>query len=705
MKRETTIHNKWIKLLSLLTIIILFNQCKIVERNAINRKNEAIYRGLNTTNKLVSSENFPKATEISLFLEKGIIEASLKGLEGTILTNKKEGEYNGWYCKVNTLEFKPVIGAFNTNLMLTIFNDKDKKKGEIELENLLIATYGERDDDKEQLNIRLDLLPIAYHLNAKVWGVNIGTRKKNKFLADLFNMLAGSNLHTNIAIRDKIESNFQLKKNTADTMFYDNDEKEMGYVILKTKTEMHNIVNYLQFEAPAFLPNGLWINFSLAKQPLNIVDSQIEKVKIKKRNLDAVNDSLKNVIENKLTNENAVIWINKSMFTKTFTEINELPPSIRTVYVNSIEEKGHLAKEDWVNYLGKGGYYAELTHKEAIRGTLVLKKIETRWEPKKGLSFDIDLKVKIKADVHVHFDPYIGGGFGGQINAVGTSNENLRGSVEFVKESIGDIEALLIKTNIECKNAKVTIASDNEEFGSIGKLATIGIRTEQTIGDEYIEPTAFFSDIPLYYKFTEDRSKKDIYVDYPYKYMMTKFSIDNIQIDNEGVLININDSVIFTSNIGDIDKINFDNEKLNEGLKNYYSKQKKSCPELEPIVAFVGPFEFGPNNDVLKALAKLGADMEKLAGSIEKEWYKYLKDPDKSIADMPENVQKASEKAVKDFAAEAKRAQKILEKANKELAIKAAKLHKSTGRKLTKAKKKVDDGLTKAWKKVRSWRL
>lgn len=686
-------------------IAVLFTQCKLSEKMTLNTRNEIVNKGLKSTKSIISKSNFPKSSDISIFLENSVIQSSLDGLIGTQIINTDEGYFNKWYCKIDTLKLQSNTGAYYSNIFLSIYSKDHKLKGEIQLENAIIISYADRDKKENQLNIRLDLLPLNYHLKAKLGLIEIGTRKKNRFLADMLLLIAKNKLHTTIPIKDKLEYNFQLAENTTEKIFYNEEDESQGFVKLKTTTESHKFIKYLQFEAPAFLPNGIWFNFKLSENPINVNSFVTDTVNNKPRELEKANQLLIIEINKLAANENihpknSKVWLNKNIISGTLDDFNKLPSSLKTIYINSVEENGHLVKEIWKSDISDGGYYAELTDDNTIRGSVEIKELQYKWIPEVGLGLNVDLKAKIKSDIHVHFDPYIGGGFGGQINLVGSAAQNIEGAIKIEKETLGNTEVLLIKPDIICNNIPITIESNNEEFGSIGKLATVGIRTEQIIGNKYITPSSLFSNIPLYIEVQDSKDTTSSNIKTPYKYLISQFSIIDFSIENEGILLEINDSIHFSNDANITKDIDEANTQLIENISNYYGNNEKKCPEASPLVGFIGPFELGPNNDVLIALAKLGADMSKLTGNAKKEWDKFLLTPGDAIVDMPENVVVASAKAIEDAKKEAERLAKKLADAKAKIDAEATRLKKEADAEATRLKKEADKKLTDLRKKL-----
>lgn len=694
------------KRIYLVLILLSLIQCKVVEKRVVNARNETIYRGLSSTKNIIQTPNFPKSSDVSIFLENSVIQSNLNTLSGTKLTNEEEGDFEGWYCKIDSISLNSITGAYHTDMFVSIYNEKNELRGEIQLENSLIVSYASRDAQNNHLNIRVDLLPIAYHLKAKVGFLEIGTKKKSKFLADMLILISNNKLHTTIPISDKFEYDFQLAQNGTNQLYFNEEDESQGYVILETSSETHQTVKYLDFKAPAFLPNGLWLNFSLSDAPINVNAYVSDSINLDVKKLDETNERIRSEIETliddntKIHPESSVAWLNKRLISSTFDEINNLDNSLRTINVNSIKSEGHIAKSVWESDISDGGYYAELTSDDIVRGKIELESIHHKWVANKGLDLSINISAEVKSNLHVHFDPYIGGGFGGQINLIGSSNKSIVGSITIDKEEINGINTLLLKTNVNCDNALVRLESNNEEFGSIGKLATVGIESEMTFADSYISPTLILSDIPMVVDLKKDDQNENLNIEYPSKFLVSKFIVKELTIDNEGLWLQIEDSIFSTNDTYYVNEIEQLNKSLENKLLNYYENLEKPCPKPKSLVGFVGPFEFGPNNEVIKVLAKLGADMSKLTGNARKEWDKFLQNPGDAIADMPENIIAASTKAIQDAHEERKRLEAKITKAKKKVDDHLTEKYQEAGKEATKAKKKIDNALTKARKKL-----
>ena len=91
------------------------------------------------------------------------------------------------------------------------------------------------------------------------------------------------------------------------------------------------------------------------------------------------------------------------------------PPGQRTISFQQIRRRGQLAKDDWdCGIFGDGGWLVELNSDDASKGSVVIERLQLIPDAT-GISAKVPIAVKVETRLHWHFDPCIGGGFGGNV--------------------------------------------------------------------------------------------------------------------------------------------------------------------------------------------------------------------------------------------------------------------------------------------------
>lgn len=91
------------------------------------------------------------------------------------------------------------------------------------------------------------------------------------------------------------------------------------------------------------------------------------------------------------------------------------PPAERTIRFQQIRRHGQLAKDDWdCGIFGDGGWLVELNSGDASRGYVLIERLGLVPDAN-GITAQVPLAAKLETRLHWHFDPCIGGGFGGNV--------------------------------------------------------------------------------------------------------------------------------------------------------------------------------------------------------------------------------------------------------------------------------------------------
>lgn len=94
---------------------------------------------------------------------------------------------------------------------------------------------------------------------------------------------------------------------------------------------------------------------------------------------------------------------------------NARPAAERTIRFRQTARHGRLKKDDWdCGWFGDGGWYVELNSGTATRGDVLIQRFELV-PGQNQLTARVPLAIDLETRIHWHFDPCVGGGFGGNI--------------------------------------------------------------------------------------------------------------------------------------------------------------------------------------------------------------------------------------------------------------------------------------------------
>lgn len=171
--------------------------------------------------------------------------------------------------------------------------------------------------------------------------------------------------------------------------------------------------------------------------------------------------------------DSAVI-IRKPLLEKLTAQLNERSIDERTLSFQSTSSRGKLFEKQWRDHLlGDGGLSVELDGPDAAWGTITLKQVSSTWS-ETGLAYSSSTEIETSTNLHVHFDPLIGGGIGRRVNLEGTTSPVLSGTLSLSVRTYAGVPVLVIAHQLDC--AKVPIAV--RDSGDLN----VGVTVSQMLG-------------------------------------------------------------------------------------------------------------------------------------------------------------------------------------------------------------------------------
>lgn len=171
--------------------------------------------------------------------------------------------------------------------------------------------------------------------------------------------------------------------------------------------------------------------------------------------------------------DSAVI-VRKSLLEKLTTQLNERSTDERTVSFQSTSYSGKLFEKQWRdNILGDGGLYVELDGPDAAWGTVTLKNVTSAWSDK-GLVYSATIVIDASTNIHVHFDPLIGGGIGKRVSLDGAASPTISGTISFSVRTYAGVPVFVVVNDLDCSKFPITVMDSGD--------LNVGVTVSQIIG-------------------------------------------------------------------------------------------------------------------------------------------------------------------------------------------------------------------------------
>lgn len=366
------------------------------------------------------------------------------------------------------------------------------------------------------------------------------------------------------------------------------------------------------------------------------------------------------------TTGDVLVKINRSAINKAVGEFNGLPQEYRRVTAQLISREGHIAKEmDHDDVLGQGGYYANFQGNDSARGKIDISELTATWNDS-GLTLSTGASIEAHADIKMHIDPYIGGGFPVSFRINGKSHIPINIALKSVLvEQEGMKHTAFIGATIECRRFPITLLGGGE--------IKFGVTVHELIGDKQPEPSILLSsrDIHLLKILSYSDDGEFLHSEY---WSETYFIPVSVTANESGYSVTANISTklhegSMPSSLGDKDS-----GEVQSLMEAWQKESQGRCPAKDGIIVHFAGQDFGPNNEIVKIIKGLGDAANKTGENIQITIDRIdtvLKDPSKTpevIGDALEDIGESTGKAFQDAAQAvdkaAKEVGKVLDRLN-----------------------------------------
>ncbi|MBP6986624.1 MAG: hypothetical protein KBB83_08600 [Alphaproteobacteria bacterium] len=591
---------------ALLISLLLLSGCNPFKEQALNNRNELIYKSAFLSEKVLAGGDFPSSQSASVYVSNNDLRRLLGSLEGTRVVVSEEGKYKGWEATTNKLMLSSNPGYSEVEISVTASPPEKDNSYTFTISSILGVTSVVRDASKNKTIIWLAANPtsIKAHMSSNwfSWSMPTGL---GELLADIATTQLGDKLSKPIEIDDVISEEHSFSK--TERMYIDKENNPNWWIDIKPDAGVFKADKYLNFLSPAFTSNGLWLAFSVSDDPgSSYTEPDVpfnNSSRLEELTSDLTQEILKKEKAINIDHDSSLLWLSQNVF----VQLNELlVNNLKAIKFQSTKKSGMLAESKWRDdILGEGGTFAELDGDNAVSGSLKFGKPNIRWDDIKGVIVNSNVDLDSAINIHVHFDPLVGRGLGTTVGMEASSSVNVDLQSPIVLGDFMGSPALMIKPDLSCKSFDIEGKTDGKlKFsGGWASMPALGLRTRMLIGEDYIPPSVLIGGVPTY---TENKvtniNDKKITIHPPYKYTIQTIKPTSLKLSDSGMMVQLDIILKNTNDSDTIKAIEKLEEEKKDKIKNYYaSASKKTCPSADRTELILGALEIGPNNEFVKA--------------------------------------------------------------------------------------------------------
>ena len=508
-----------------------------------------------------------------------------------------------------------------------------------------------------------------------------------------YKKLLGKDLGVDIPIPIDLSFNPRSKDEDDRTLGFDTPGK--GRVNVLIEPPDMDIAVYLKDAATVFCSTGVWVCADLAVNPGQTGSNP----DVSPADSGHVNVSLLDIYEAKAKEiETARAFINGKMLARRVNEIAELDEKDRQVHVKVLSHAGVLAMKAFrVEPFGSGGIEV-WPENDNGRGTLTVKP-GANWSTDK-LTVTCDYTATMNADLHVHLDPLVSGGYGSSIGckteSAGEGESAIKGTLDLkVTTNKSATVVSLVPIFDPGQKLKAKAVTDGKlKFKFLGDgvsidVMSVGVQAELDVPRDLLPSVPLLTSEPRKIEVSEDvlLSHPEHKDKQPYLVVMPK---DLALGTAEGFVLDFDVEAKWLT------KSEYDEQK--EAVKSAAKSAAQGPPlKLGNLEVLLGDIAIGKNSflmQVIQGVIDAVKTAEKAGKDIAREVSQAGKNVEKEVARAGRNIEREVGTAGKNTEREIARGSKNVEKT-------VAKAGKDIEREVGKTTKGVENNAQKASKWIR----
>lgn len=602
----------------------------------------AEWQSLDVTRRAIEGRTTPQQWSAGAFIGSAALGQLVQQTVGYRLEYVPTNTWlSGTTIAVKSATIQPELGYTQANVVLVA--RKDNHELELGLTGTLtyLGVNREQGDKPDEIVAKFRIEPQEIAPTARIGPLQIQLSQFwEKLVPDLAVALAKPELFEfSLPLRDRVKFNLGVSVKGAKERVNKDTGATVTYDATLPETTLEQRVS---FSAPVFRPEGIWL---LARQSQSGQDTIRPTQAPAEAELAVAVQTLREEVRQQtaaFTGDPGTlsVWIAPTLVTSLANQLSELSDEARRLTIQTIEREGRLTEEKWRDDLmGDGGAYAELVDGRSGLATVQLGKPTVFWAAD-GLRLVMPADATMKAKIHFHFDPLIGGGMGTSVGLEGKGAGTVNISTQTtVISAASDLKVAVMDTRMSCDALKTTVTTDGVlkiELGWIN-VPKVGAKVVLPLGRHQIGAIALLDNRPLFVASPSDdpRTENDAAVraerikKYPWAMvppaggMKVRVVPESISTDASGIRAVVSlgiEPMMIGHSKDDVDKarqaVEQEAETVARRTADLLKQQRQvtGCEGEPEIAILLGPIEIGPRNEIVKWAKNAWSDITKGPG-------------------------------------------------------------------------------------------
>jgi len=608
----------------------------------LKKRLEAQWQSLDITRRSIDGREQLQHWSAGVFLGSSALETLARQMEGYKLEYLPTDQtLSGTTIILQSISIEPELGYALAKVLLVAH------KEDIELQMRLTGSISYRGikpskgGQPGEVSAKFRIEPLELGPAVRVGPLNFELNDMwEKLAPDVATALANPELFEfDVPMKDRVNLDLSVaikgakevvNKDTGATITYD--------ATLPTST----LEQQLSFASPIFRPEGIWL---MARESDVGQDIVLQANPPAQSELENAVKTLTEDVRRKTAAftgdpKTLSVWLSPVLLTSVANKLSALNDAGRTLTIQTTAREGRLAEAKWRDdLLGEGGAYAELVDGRSGAATLQLGKPTVAWEAD-GLQMVLPIHAALKANVHFHFDPLIGGGMGTNagIEGRGSGTVNVTTQTKIIEGSDG-LKVAVMNSRLSCDALTASATTDGVLKIDMGWISVpkVGAKVVMPLGRSQIGVVSLLDNRPIFVvrpaddpRLEKDPAKQAARIQKnpwglvpPTGALTAQLVPESVRTDATGVHMSV--SLLLTPL-----RVSHTQEELDKARVAVQQQAKvaadrvaellkqqtpaEECQGDAEIAILLGPIELGPHNDIVKFARNAWNDLTKGAG-------------------------------------------------------------------------------------------
>jgi hypothetical protein len=305
------------------------------------------------------------------------------------------------------------------------------------------------------------------------------------------------------------------------------------------------------------------------------------------------------------------VSIHRGLFERLVDEVNALPAPVRTIRYQLASWRGRLVDEIHdADIVGKGGYYVEFDDQNSASGSVRFGQLTSEWG-EMGFALSTRLHAEVDARVNVYVDPYIGGGFDFDMGIEGDAEIPVNVTLDARTVSSGESSGVVLGSVVQCAQFPITAQG--------GGSVKFGVQMYELVGEDPSTPSVLFTNEPRRYPLLEEVTTGSL--KHSASYLEMTLVPSEVSVATSAYVIRSDIHLVRKEGVMPSEIANPNVERVTKALQEKWIEEvTPKCPAKSASKFLFAGQDFGPNNEFVKALARIGRAAELAKHNAEVAW-------------------------------------------------------------------------------------